>query len=744
MAKTHYSCAELAALNLPGLPASRQNMHALVKREAWSFIEEKGNGGPGGVVRLYAPPARILKLIERHRADIAGAKFAEAMISARKTLHAEMEAEQAERVAKGVANLNAISGGSLREHEQRSLAAHCELADGWKVWFVRATKSAAARGMKAPGRKASFDAFAKHYAAGEIPVSKAVREAYPRFSARSIERWVTAYESGEFGALVDKRNGDATRDDNVFTRQAALLAAAQAILVERPGIKTGQLAHLLETAAIDTDTGEILFTSPSYHQVYRFQQAWIEKNQELYLAATNPDAWKNHKMLALGSASADVVALNQRWEMDATPADWMLTDADGVRRRYTVSVCIDVWSRRMMVVMAPTPKAQTHAFCLRQAILAWGVPREIVTDNGKDYQAEEFKRVLQALGIDHHTTGKFSPWEKPHVERGIGTLNHSILEMLPNFVGHNVAERSAIEARKSFAERLFTKNEVVELDMAADQLHSRIVSWLEGAYEQNEHGGLGVSPAARAASWTGAVHRIDDARALDILLLRPAGNNGRRTLQKKGIQIDGAWFIAAEFGNVDVGNELDVFQTADMGEVVCYHDGKFLCLAQCPERRNIDQQAIAAIAKETQKARVQEAKRALKRAAKNMPKVDELLDEHLRRRAAAARTLPPPTETVIPYTTPALDEAKRALAAKDGVVARIPLARPARPPRRSDRLPAENHADWLAVGQRIEAGESVSEEDRSFYESWPNSSQGRSVLGAKKKTAGYGQVSGGI
>lgn len=740
MLKTHYFCAELAAMKLHELPASVMGWSKLVKREGWPSVEVACAGGKGGLRREYAPPARILKLIESERAMIAGAKFAEAMIAARRALHEEMETAQVERLKKGVANLNAISGGGLRDHEQRSLSAHCELADGWKVWFVKISKSAAARGMKKPGKKASFAAFAQEYAAGHVPISEAVRKTYPMFSARSIERWVTDYESGEFGALVDKRNGDKSRDHNIFTQQAALLGAVQSILIERPGIKTAQLTHLLETAAIDSETGEVLFTAPTYHQTYRFQRAWIEKNPELYLAATNPDAWKNHKMLALGSASADVLALNQRWEMDATPADWMLTDADGVRRRYTVSVCIDVWSRRMMVVMAPTPKAQTHAFCLRQAMLAWGVPREIVTDNGKDYQAEEFKRVLQALGIDHHTTGKFSPWEKPHIERGIGTLNHSILEMLPNFVGHSVAERSAIEARKSFAERLFTKNDVVEIDMSAEDLHARINAWLAGSYEHNKHGGLDMSPTERVATWTGTVHRIDDERALDILLLRPAGNSGRRTLQKKGIQIDGAWFIAAEFGKVDVGNELDVFQTADMGEVVCYHEGTFICLAQCPERRNIDQQAIAAIAKGIQAKRVQDAKRELKRATKGVPKVDELLDEHLRRRAAAARALPAPAENVIPYTTPALDEAKRAVAAKDGVTARIPSARPARAPRRSDRLPAENHADWQVVGGRIAAGEDVSKEDRSFHESWPNSAQGRSVLGTQKKTASYGQV----
>jgi hypothetical protein len=65
--KTHYSCAELAAMKLAGMPGSDRRMRDLVERESWLFIEEKSRGRVG-VTRLYAPPARILKLIEAHRA----------------------------------------------------------------------------------------------------------------------------------------------------------------------------------------------------------------------------------------------------------------------------------------------------------------------------------------------------------------------------------------------------------------------------------------------------------------------------------------------------------------------------------------------------------------------------------------------------------------------------------------------------------------------------------------------------
>ena len=58
-------------------------------------------------------------------------------------------------------------------------------------------------------------------------------------------------------------------------------------------------------------------------------------------------------MVAFGDASEDVERLNQRWEMDATPADWMLQDEDGALRRYSVSVIIDVYSSRSLMVVSP-------------------------------------------------------------------------------------------------------------------------------------------------------------------------------------------------------------------------------------------------------------------------------------------------------------------------------------------------------------------------------------------------------
>lgn len=65
--KTHYSCAELAALKLPGLPGTERRLRDFVDRESWLYIEQKSRGRTG-VTKLYAPPERIAKLIASRQA----------------------------------------------------------------------------------------------------------------------------------------------------------------------------------------------------------------------------------------------------------------------------------------------------------------------------------------------------------------------------------------------------------------------------------------------------------------------------------------------------------------------------------------------------------------------------------------------------------------------------------------------------------------------------------------------------
>lgn len=662
--KTAYSCSELAAMSLPGYPTSKKNWIELVKRDEWESQPRLGRGGGF----LYTPPAPLLKLIrlkEKALHAIANPpreqQILAALVSTLGDIQARHEAEEAERKVKAETVLREMAG--LSERESLTLNGHSEIARGWEVWFVKAQPLV---------RSASWLPYSNAYNAREIPIAEAIREAFPEVSPRSVQRWVYEYERGNLAALVDHRSGAGRRGKTLFNAAPLLAAAATRMLLDKPGIRTGQLHNLLATAARDADSGETLFNPPSYDQVMRFQRAWIADHQDLYLQATNPDAWKNQSMLAFGSRSQDVTALNQRWEMDATPADWLLLDEDGKKRRYTVSVIVDVWCRRMLIIVSRTPKTVTHCLALRAALLAWGVPSEIVTDNGQDYQSEHFKRALTALGITHLTTAPFTPEEKPHVERAIKTLNHSILELLPSFAGHSVADRKAIEARESFATRLAKRGETVDFTegfgaaaLTGNALQRTVNDWLAGVYEQRPHGGLaGLSPFAKAASWTGETRRINDERALDLLLARPAG--GTRTLQKKGIALDNTWFIAPELATIEMGSKLELYETPDLGRVIVYYRKNFLCIAEAPERTGADRMAIAATATAMQRERMREQKAAVKLITKGTASTDDVLKRHLAEAATAAGKLIAGPFGAKAYESAGLTEAGKARAALDG------------------------------------------------------------------------------
>lgn len=91
---------------------------------------------------------------------------------------------------------------------------------------------------------------------------------------------------------------------------------------------------------------------------------------------------------------------------------------------------------------------------IRKGILTWGVPAAIKSDNGSDFVSYRFQQALLSLGIEHRVCTPFTPEAKPHVERVIGTMQRDLMPMLPGFVGHSVADRKKIEARKTFAARL--------------------------------------------------------------------------------------------------------------------------------------------------------------------------------------------------------------------------------------------------------------------------------------------------
>lgn len=305
-----------------------------------------------------------------------------------------------------------------------------------------------------------------------------------------------------------------------------------------------------------------------------------------FMHATNPDAWKSKFQLLCGSQHANIKRLNQVWEMDSTPGDWLLTDG-----RHMVLGVVDLYPRRLKFLVSKTSRAAAVCSLYRRAVLDWEVNEVTRTDNGADYVSGQFTLVLRELTVEHELCNPFASEQKGTIERHLQIMSDDLLDLLPEFIGHSVAERKVIEARKSFAQRVMTPGEVVEVALTAAELQAKLDQWADHIYINDAHSGQGMdgqTPFERALRWTEPVRRIADEHALDVLLLAIAGT---RTLTKKGLRLDNYRYIH-EALCLHTGYEVFLRRdAADMGRLYVwaaetgdsYAAGEFICTAECPE-----------------------------------------------------------------------------------------------------------------------------------------------------------------
>ncbi|MEM1425789.1 MAG: Mu transposase C-terminal domain-containing protein, partial [Cyanobacteria bacterium P01_H01_bin.130] len=459
------------------------------------------------------------------------------------------------------------------------------------------------------------------------------------------------------------------------------------MLVLRPWIGKSLMCEAIRAHFSDRDR----FPSPS--TVNR----WMHRTRENigFVAATNPAKFKNSFRVAFGSYSEGINQPNALWELDSTPADVLLKEG-----RFHVLGCVDVFSRRAMVVVSKTSRAVAIALLLRKCLLEWGVPAVVKTDNGKDFVSLHVTRVLADLGVEHRVCVPFQPWQKPHIERFFRTFSHGVLELLPGFAGHNVAERMAIRDRAEFGERLFKRDSVVEFGekLSADEFQEFCDRWVEGVYLHEPHWGLdGVSPWVKWSSFDGRLRVISDVRALDVLLA-PTSGNGVRRVGKQGVRVEGVTFVSPLL--VDrVGERVQVrFDPADLGVVFIFDlMGVFVCEAVCPERLGISRAEVAVEANRLQREKVGKERRQLRAAARKVKSVDvvaEVLDGRSRQ---SDKLLSLPRE-VVEFESHALTQAGRAAIAGEALKSNPPKSPKDNPPHNKAPL---GLAPETLVGERV-------------------------------------------
>lgn len=468
--------------------------------------------------------------------------------------------------------------------------------------------------------------FIRRYNAGNdaLEISTETYDLYKTISRPSLDLWRARKKELGLAGLLDSTWRGRPKARLTPKMKNYVIGLKRERIHRRPARIYEYLIHKFSPQAAPQDESKGSSSAPphplpSEATVRRFIQKWERENHELVAFLKNPDKWRSDYQAALGDGSVKALHFLHMIEFDNTPADVMCADG----RRYTLTGAIDIFSRKARCLVVPTSKSVAVAGLMRWIILEWGLFDVMIADNGKDYASRHIEAACGALGIELQATPPFTPEAKPHIEAFFHTISTMLFEELQGYIGHSVADRKALESQRSFAQRMFRKDEVIECRMTAAELQGVIDTWTEKVYHQRKHSGLGTSPEAKAGQSVRTVKRILNERVLDILLA-PVG---KATVGKKGIRYQNGRFVAPELADhikecVQVRRDL-----ADAGTVYVFDaESRFICTARDAALEGLTVEE-AVVARKRQQKKVREQARALTTLAQEVgDPMSELLE----------------------------------------------------------------------------------------------------------------------
>lgn len=702
MMKEWFTSNELVGFALLGLPQNRQGIEYRAKSQIWKSRPRQASGGGFEYHLSNLPASAQVELIKKLAAD----GVMDSLSVNTELLDLVGSKAPAEVTTKDDLRNAKIIIVSLFEKFLKSTAMNITTAD--KTFLESYLKQ----------RDAKIYDFVPDW----------VFAAIPDFSVRSLHRWRKGCEkaslnelSGRYGNRKGSSILNRAEDGKVALRIAATLVAM-------PQLKAGQVRDFIraefgsQLSMKDARTGEtVLVPLPKIRSFERHIIEWKAENDHVVRKLLNPDGYKNSHQMALGSQSHAVEGLNDVWEIDASPVDALCQDG-----RYTLYAIIDVYTRRVLFHVSKTAKTEASLQLIRRAVLEWGIPKVIKTDNGSDFKSKRFIQALMSLRIEQKWCPPYTPEGKPHVERVIKHVQHNLMPLLPGYVGHNVSERSQIEARKTFAQRLGVDDrETFMTTMTRDDVKGYLDKWAADVYAHKEHRGIGgKTPFAMTASWSGEIRRVGSERALDLLLAPIAGSNGLRRITKKAIRINNSVYYGP-------GLELHVGKTVmvrhdpdDFSKVYVFdEEGQFLCEAKDFEAQSHeDQKAQAVTAKANQKAAIRIPVTELRKAGRDITPeyaVNTILNQANIDRSNLVE-LPRPS---VLHETPDLIAAEEAMADHELIMNPFMPAPVVRQEPKAEMTPQDRWWDRRrSIMLALCEGKEVSDQDRewlTWYESTP-------------------------
>lgn len=664
--KEWLTAREIAAEELPDMPSTKQGVNAFAERHGWaktSSARPRGGRDGGGGMEYHVSLLPVLARVvyeQRHMIVELPGKPAQAFLPVEGSGRAQLESH-----------------------------ARTALVTAFRKFSPQL------------GHATRLQMFVDRYNTGLLVVPDFVRENIPTISKRSLLRWQAKFKSGKSlghdPAESRKGTGVLETANSGRVRDHILGLIAHQPHLSGEAVRDNCRYEFGDMIVVVSKGVETAVEMPPVRMFQRIIKHLREHHRVELLKITNPDAYRSTLAPSGVGMMRHVTEANQLWQIDASPVDALCVDG-----RHAVYVCIDIATRRMIFMLSKTARASAVALLIRKAIIAWGVPELVKTDNGSDFTARDTQRLFASLGIETELSDPYQPQQKGHVERGIGTFQREIGPLLPGFIGHSVADRKAIENRKAFADRLGESDaETFGVSLTGAKLQELIDEWALVAYQHKPHAGLkGGTPYRAALASTAAIRRVDE-RALDLLLMPVAGSDGQRRVTKFGVRVDGYQYMTPTIlPGTDVFVRMDPL---DMGRALVFApDGAtFLGEAICPELRGIDPQDYVAEAKAMQRDIVDRLAKPIRDEAKRIAKGPALIERVLevkRRDMPNVIALPKREET---HTTDQISAAIAAMGERLNPTRELTAAEKAAHERLIAEMEAEDAVATLAEAQSV-------------------------------------------
>lgn len=460
--KTHYSAAELAAMQLPGIPTSKGKALAKATREGWCYVETKG---VGGTRREFIPPAAVLDAIHARSAQKLVATMPvvlPAVTSQATTSHTEGQSLVGD-ARKGVLEaLNSImlQTGYPLKRAARHLLMLAREGETSPQLVAMLKLARDARGRQSP-------------------------DGLP--SERSLARFVD-YNKG--GVLVPKKR---VADMTVPAWAAAFMAFYQ-----RPEKPTVEHAYR-QFAAINQ--GEL----PSIHQVRRF----LDKVGAVALQTGRMGSRELKTIKKFIRRTFDTLLPS-----DIYSADGHCFDAEvqhpfhGRPFRPEITSVVDIATRRLIgwsVDLAESSLAVLDA--LRVSALTGGIPAILYVDNGSGYVNQMMNDtatgLLARLGTEMVHSLPYNSQARGVIERLHKTIWVDAAKEVQGYIGRDMDRQAKQQVFKMSRHALSVKGEAVATPLMPWHLFLEFCAEKAAAYNAKPHRSLPkmVDPVSGRRRW---------------------------------------------------------------------------------------------------------------------------------------------------------------------------------------------------------------------------------------------------